>query len=168
MVESASLGLDSITPNFGARAEENRKKGDAALKGTVMGNLFWSSKQDRKDDAIEFYKQAANCYKQSKDYESAVEMYIKCSNCESDEGFKANYYRDAAAAIKSVDTERYIKFTRDAIKLFQISGRTTQACSMCKDCAEKLEEDYNYELAREFYEQAAGLYEMEGQASYMN
>ena len=39
---------------------------------------------------------------------------------------------------------------------------------MCKDCAEKLEEDYNYELAREFYEQAAGLYEMEGQASYMN
>ena len=39
---------------------------------------------------------------------------------------------------------------------------------MCKDCAEKLEEDYNYELAREFYEQAAGLYELEGQASYMN
>ena len=39
---------------------------------------------------------------------------------------------------------------------------------MCKDCAEKLEEDYNYELAREFYEEAAGLYEVENQASYQN
>ena len=143
--------VQAVGVNFVVKAAELRSKGDAALKGTFMGNMFWSSKQDRKDDAIEFYKQAANCYKQNKDYESAVEMYIKCSNCESDEGFKANYYRDAAAAIKTVDTERYIKYTRDAIKLFQISGRTTQACSMCKECAEKLEEDYNYELARVFY-----------------
>lgn len=165
MVEGSGLGdmgLSSINPNFGARAEENRKKGEAALKGTFMGNMFWTSKQDRKDDAIEFFKQAANCYKQNKDYESAVEMYMKCATCESDEGFKANYFKDAAQAMKSVDTEKYIKLTKDAIKLFQISGRVTQACSMSKDCAEKLEEDYNYEMARDFYEQAAAMYETEG------
>ena len=39
---------------------------------------------------------------------------------------------------------------------------------MAKDCAEKLEEDYNYELARDFYEQASALYEIENQVSYMN
>ena len=44
----------------------------------------------------------------------------------------------------------------------------SQACSMCKDCADKLEEDYNYEQAREFYEQAAGLYEIDNQLSYAN
>ena len=118
MVEGTSLGMENITPNFAARAEENKKKGEAALKGTVMGNLFWTSKQDRKDDAIEFFKQAANCYKQAKDYENAVAMYMKCAQCESDEGFKANYFKDAANSMKSVDTEKYIKLTKDAIKLF--------------------------------------------------
>ena len=39
---------------------------------------------------------------------------------------------------------------------------------MAKDCAEKLEEDYNYELARDFFEQAATLYEIENSVSYMN
>ena len=39
---------------------------------------------------------------------------------------------------------------------------------MAKDCAEKLEEDYNYELARDFYEQAATLYEIDNSVSYMN
>ena len=43
--------------------------------------------------------QAANCYKQSKDPESAVEMYLKCIDCETDEDFKANFYRDASKAI---------------------------------------------------------------------
>ena len=80
-------GMESIATNFGARAEENRKKGEAALKGTFFANMFWQSKQDRKDDAIEFFKQAANCYKHNKDYESAVDMYMRCAQCESDEGF---------------------------------------------------------------------------------
>lgn len=95
-------------------------------------------------------------------------MYLKCAECESDEGFKAGYYKDAAGAVKNVDTDRYIKLTKDAISLFSISGRSSQACTMAKDCAEKCEEDYNYDLAREFYEQAAGLYEIDNAVSYMN
>ena len=39
---------------------------------------------------------------------------------------------------------------------------------MAKDAAEKLEEEYNYDLAREFYEEAAGLYEADNATSYMN
>lgn len=44
----------------------------------------------------------------------------------------------------------------------------SQACSMAKDCAGKLEEDYNYESARDFYEQAASLYETDNQLSQSN
>ena len=44
----------------------------------------------------------------------------------------------------------------------------SQACSMCKDCAEKLQEDYNYEQARDFFAQAASLYEIDNQLSYAN
>jgi hypothetical protein len=36
-----------------------------------------------------------------------------------------------------------------------VSGRTTQAASLAKGCAEKLEEDYNYEDAVKFFEKAA-------------
>jgi len=39
---------------------------------------------------------------------------------------------------------------------------------MCKDCAEKLQEDYNYEQARDFFAQAASLYEIDNQLSYAN
>jgi len=39
---------------------------------------------------------------------------------------------------------------------------------MCKDCAEFSEEAYNYEAAREFFEQAASLYEIDNQLSYAN
>ena len=62
MVENSSIA-ESITANFSARAEENRKKGEACLKGSFFGNMFWTSKQDRKDEAMEFFKQAANCYR---------------------------------------------------------------------------------------------------------
>ena len=39
---------------FAKRAEENRQKGEAALKGSFFGN-FTKSKSDRQDDAIEFF-----------------------------------------------------------------------------------------------------------------
>ena len=87
-----------------------------------------------------------------------MEMYLRCAECEPDEGFKANHLRDAAIVIKNQDTDQYIKLITQAIELFSITGRTTQASSLAKDCAEKLEEDYNYEDALKFYEKAADFF----------
>jgi hypothetical protein len=84
-----------------------------------------------------------------------MEMYLRCAECEPDEGFKANHLRDAAIVIKNQDSDQYIKLITQAIELFSITGRTTQASSLAKDCAEKLEEDYNYEDALKFYDKAA-------------
>ena len=86
---------------------------------------------------------------------------MKCIECESDDGFKANYYKEAALCMKANDTQKYIELITLAIKMYQMVGRMSQACSMAKDCAEKTEEDYNYEQARDFYEQAANLYEID-------
>ena len=153
MVESGNV-------NFIVKAAELRGKADGILRGGFFSNMF-SSKQDRKDDAKELYQQAANCYKHARDHKQAIDMYLKCVECEADDGFKANYFKEAALVIKQHDTHRYLEFIKQAIKLYQLSGRMSQACSMCKDCAEKLEEDYNYEQAREFFEQAANLYEID-------
>ena len=141
----------ALNTNFITKAFELRSKADATLKGSFFSNMF-SAKQDRKDDAKDLYQQAANCYKHAKDPEQAVEMYMKCVECESDDGFRANHYKEAAMCMKGHDTQRYLELVKQAIQLYQLTGRMTQACSMCKDCADKLEEDYNYEQAREFYE----------------
>ena len=154
MVESlGSIGsIGSIGgANFIIKAAELRSKADTTLKGSFFGNLF-AAKQDRKDDAKDLYSQAANCYKHAKDPDQAVEMYLKAIECEADDGFKANYYKEAALCMKGKDTQKYLQLITSAIKLYQMAGRMSQACNMCKDCADKLEETYDYERAREMYE----------------
>ena len=64
-------------------------------------------------------------------------MYMKCIECESDDGFKANYFKEAAMVMKQHDTHKYLELIKQAIKLYQLAGRMSQACNMCKDCAEK-------------------------------
>jgi len=144
-----------------------RGKADATLKGGFFSNFF-HSKQDRRDEAKDLYQQAANCYKHARDHKQALEMYMRCIDCEADDGFKATFYKDAAMVVKQHDSQKYLELIQNAIKLYQLANRISQACSMCKDCAEKLEEDYNYERAREFFEQAASLFEIDNQLSYAN
>jgi len=49
----------------------------------------------------------------------------------------------------------------EAINLFCMTKRTQAAAALAKDCAEKLEEDFNYEDAITFFVRAAQIYEME-------
>jgi hypothetical protein len=44
-----------------------------------------TSKADRQDEAKELYSQAANCYKVSQKWEKAVECYLRCVECETEE-----------------------------------------------------------------------------------
>ena len=159
--------VQSVGVNFVVKAAELRGKADAVLKGGFFSNFF-SSKADRKDEAKDLYLQAANCYKHAKDPKQALEMYMRSIDCEADDGFKASHYKEAAMVVKQHDTQKYLELIQHAIRLYQFAGRMSQACNLCKDCAEKLEEDYNYEKAREFFEQAASLYELDNQISYAN
>ncbi len=47
---------------------------------------------------------------------------------------------------------------KTAIEKFCLAARISQAASLAKECAEKLEEDHEYEEALVFYERAADLY----------
>ena len=91
-----------------------------------------------------------------------------CIECEPENLFKASFLADAAKIIKSVNSDKYVKFIQQAIGFYSIAGRTSSAASLAKDCADKCEEDYNFELAIKMYEQAAQLYETDGQQSYAN
>ena len=103
--------------NFITKAAELRKKADTTLKGGFFSNMF-SHKQDRKDDAKDLYQQAANCYKHAREPEQAVEMYLKCVECENDDGYAANHYKEAALCMKQHDTQRYLQLIKEAIRLY--------------------------------------------------
>lgn len=85
---------------FAKRGDDFRQKGEAALKGGFFSNMF-GSKTERVDQALEYFKQAANCYKQCSKHREAMEMFLKCADCEAEEAFKANHLRDAALIIKN-------------------------------------------------------------------
>ena len=159
--------VDASNPAFTKQGDDFRKKGDSARKGSFFGNLM-TGKEDRDNEAKELYKQASNCYKAGNDKESAVECLLLCLECEPENLFKASFLSDAAKIIKSVNSDKYVKFINQAIGYYSIAGRTSSAATLAKDCAEKCEEDFNYELAIKMYEQAAQLYESDSQTSYAN
>jgi hypothetical protein len=63
-----------------------------------------TSKSERLDDAKELYGQAANCYKVSSNWEKALECYLKCIECEIEEGDQASFYLEACHCAKKLNT----------------------------------------------------------------
>lgn len=49
-----------------------------------------------------------------------------------------------------------------------MGGRISSASQLAKECAEKLEEDHDYEEAIKFYEKAADLYQMDEMGTQAN
>ena len=52
---------------------------------------------------------------------------------------------------------------KKAIDLYALSGRSSTGATMARDCAQKMEEDYDYEAAQEMYARASQLYELDNQ-----
>ena len=113
-----------------------------------MKNMM-SSKTDRMEDARELFQQAANCYKLSKNMDRAVDSLMRCIECcaASEDSDQANYYLEAAHCIKNINTNKFLQYSRIAIDKFCVAARISQAASLAKECAEKLEEDNDYEEA---------------------
>lgn len=63
--------------------------------------------------------------------------------------------------VKETDPAKYVEYIKRAIDLFSLSGRTSQAAGLSKDCAQHLEEEYDYEAAATMYAKAAQLYQLE-------
>ncbi len=121
------------------------------------------------DEAKELFQQAANCYKLCKDYERAVAALLRCIECSpGEESDQANYYLEAAHCIKNVSTHKFLEYSRIAIDKFSLVARISQAAGLAKECAEKLDEDHDYEDAIKFYEKAAELYQADEQPSQAN
>lgn len=94
--------------NFSKQAEEYRKQGDKIRNPGWIAKIM-SDKEQRASDALDAYRQAANCFKAAGDKSSAVECFLLCAECEAQPHMKANFLNDAAKILKSYDTDRYYK-----------------------------------------------------------
>lgn len=136
--------------------------------GGFFKNLM-SSKEDRVDEAKELFQQAANCYKLSKDFEKAVAALLRCIECSpGDDSEQAGFYLEAAHCMKNINTHKFLEYARIAIDKFCLVARISQAAGLAKECAEKLDEEHDYEDAIRFYEKAAELYQADEQPSQAN
>ena len=121
------------------------------------------------DEAKDLFQQAANCYKLCKDYERAVAALLRCIECSpGEESEQAGFYLEAAHCIKNVSTHKFLEYSRTAIDKFCLVARISQAAGLAKECAEKLDEEHDYEDAIKFYEKAAELYQADEQPSQAN
>ena len=81
------------------------------------------------------FKQAANCYKMSNNYDSAARCLEKCINCEESDRDKAEHYKELARLFKESDTDKYVQFTQKAIDLSVMAGRSGVTAQLSKECA---------------------------------
>lgn len=60
--------------------------------------------------------------------------------------------------MKKVNTNKFLEYAQKAINAYCMGQRISSAASLAKECAEKLDEDHDYEEAIKFYEKVAELY----------
>ena len=97
------------------------------------------------------------------DNDSAVKMYMKSIECEENDREKSDHYREMARMYKDTDMFKFMEFSEKSIDICTMSGRLSAAASMTKECAQTLEENYEYEQAALWYEKCAKIYAMDNQ-----
>ena len=87
---------------------------------------------------------------------------------EENPAFKAGFYKEAAGQYQGIDSQKYSEYMIKAMDLYAAGQRISQAASVAKDCAQKYEEDYNYEEACVFYLKASKFYEVDNTPTSSN
>ena len=68
--------------------------------------------------------------------------------------------------MKKVNNTDFLAHANKAIHCYSMSGRISSAAGLAKECAEKLQEDYDYEDAIKYFENAAQLYSTDNSDAY--
>jgi len=82
-------------------------------------------KTDRLDEAKDLFQQAANCYKLSKNWETAVQSLQRCVECtaEGEDRDLGGIYHEMANCVKNTSTNQFLKFSKIAIDKYSLSAR---------------------------------------------
>ena len=66
----------------------------------------------------------------------------KCIECEESDREKAENYREMGRLFKDTDPHKFIEYSKQALEMNVIAGRTSAAANIAKELATSLEENY--------------------------
>lgn len=151
--------------------DKHKAEAEKALTRTSIGSIFGFGKQQKYEDALNYYKAAANAYKLADQFKESGDCYVKASEMAAvvDENPTSvdvvNNVIEAANVYKRVDIAAAIETFGKAIKMYCDSGRLGQAARYQKEVADMFESDGNLEMALQMFEQAADLYSKDNKKS---
>mmetsp|Transcript_7673 Transcript_7673/g.13911 ORF Transcript_7673/g.13911 Transcript_7673/m.13911 type:complete len:309 (-) Transcript_7673:182-1108(-) len=155
------------------------KEGESKLNQSSgwLSSLFGSGSSSQQEQAAELFTRAGTCFKLAKDFKAAGDAYERAASAYEQAGSSfdaASKYYDAAKAYKNAaPNAAAVKKAADCYKaasrLHSEDGRLQQAAKLYKELAELYEASSNSgaesgtaaELAMEYFEKAADLYEAE-------
>lgn len=120
------------------------------------------------EDAVELYRQAANAYKISKQFDQAGVAFQKQAECHLQLGSKheaASAYQNASASFGKINPTEAVNSLIRATELYVDEGRFGPAAKQEQKIGEMLEEAGRMDEALEHFQSAADYFEGEGQAS---
>uniref|UniRef100_A0A7S0VZQ9 Alpha-soluble NSF attachment protein n=1 Tax=Hemiselmis tepida TaxID=464990 RepID=A0A7S0VZQ9_9CRYP len=144
-------------------------KAEKKLKGGMFGNMFGS----KKEDAVELLQEAANKFKQVKNFAQCGEMHKRVAELQmelNDKFSAATSFQAAFQAYKKDDgcVKVAVECLSQAIELHINNGRFSQAAKFHKEAGELYESELNYQKAIEHFQSAGDYYKGEDQTSSGN
>lgn len=70
--------------------------------------------------------------------------------------------------MKKINTQKFLEFSEKAIHAYCLGQRISSAAQLAKECAEKMDEEHDYEEAIKYYEKMAELYLTDEQPTSAN
>ena len=140
---------------FRSMAEKKMKKG---------GFMSMFSGGSRTDEAQELYQKAGNQFKLAHEWNDAADCYVQYAFCSQKLGMgseEAQGYVEAANCLRKVSPESSLEWFKKGIEIYSNAGRYQQAAKQLKTVGEMLEQDEKPELAIEYYQKAADMFEMD-------
>jgi alpha-soluble NSF attachment protein len=143
-----------------------------ARKALNRTTLFGFGKQQKYEDAADYFTKAGNAYKLANAFEEAGQAFLECSRAWDQAGDNksdvVNSIVEAGNCFKKVNPVEAVNSFQKAIELYNESGRVGMSARYYKEIAEIFEADHNTASAMEAYEQAAKMFELDKKQSNSN
>jgi alpha-soluble NSF attachment protein len=145
-----------------ADADTNKAQAEQKVKG---GFLRCFAGIQRFEEAIELYEQAANQYKQSKQWPEAADCMLQSALCAakcSDPKEEARFYQEAGNLCKRFSSRKATEYKELAAGMYKQTGQLVNAAKLYKEIAEMFEsEEIDYVETLRYYQMAADMFDLD-------
>ena len=143
-----------------------------AQKALNRTTIFGFGKQQKYEDAADFFTKAGNAFKLANEWDRAGKAFLDCAKAWQLAGDNksdvCNAYVEAGNCFKKSNPVAAVEAFNQAIEMYNENGRFGMSARYYKEIAEIFEADHNPQSAGEAYEHAAKMFEQDKKQSNAN